>query len=314
MTKAVLFADGGAGVGLGHLRRTVQLMNALTYEGVGCRMFAPAGVQFSAPGLSLEAWNPDDDSRADFLVVDSYRLGADDVAALRKRFPMVVAIDDMADRNLLTDVVLNHNFHAATLDYSGWRARRTLLGPQWSLVDPGFSATRSRSKPPAPKRVLVSFGGVPTDHGEKLARTILRLSKTVVVDLVVPPQADPPSETSARLRVLRAPDMVEAMAQAHVYVGAAGVTALEAAAANVPMVVCALWDNQLPVIGALTAAGVPAFPQFMAEEMSQAALAEADRNGDSPVGSLFDGRGPQRAAVSILELVAHPARATARKC
>lgn len=303
MTKAVFLIDGGPKIGLGHLRRSQRLMEAMAQRNVDCQLFLPDDMLSFRD--DAKSWPGDLATlpAADIIVADSYRLPPDKVATWSRQYRLRVIVDDLADRILPAEVVINHNVNADELDYSAWKASRVLAGLSWSLVDPSFIAARDRRTAKSLNTILISFGGVAGDHGVETARAILTLAPDCMIHLVVPPKAAMPTWEHPNLTLLQAPDMATAMSDASIYVGAGGVTALEASAAGMALAVCCLYDNQIGVITRLRNMGLQAFPQYDPAQLAAAAaqiLASPRR--DNPLTEAFDGQGADRAADAILTM------------
>lgn len=304
MTTAVFLLDGGPRIGLGHIRRSMRLMSALSAAGVTTRLFVPAEVAWpQAWGPRAEPWPADlaDLPAADIVVADSYRLPEAAVRAWGRRFGIRVIVDDLADRALPAEVVLNHNINGASLDYSAWNAQRVLAGPQWALVDESFHDLRAVRSPDSSTRILVSFGGVESAAGAETAKAVFDRLPSASVDLVVPPGAAMPDISHPGLRLLPAPVMVDAMSNTGIFVGAAGVTVLEASAAGMSLCVCALYDNQAGVVAELCRLGFRAFANYDAGALAEAAVEEVRVGGcRNALSDLIDGQGAQRVARVLL--------------
>ena len=108
---------------------------------------APGRVLEAAAGRGVEAF-----------VVDSYHAEARLLAVLR-RAALVVAIDDLADRPLAVDVVVNGAWHAERLAYRVEPETRRLLGPRYALLERAFAEAMPRAVSERVERVLVTLGG-----------------------------------------------------------------------------------------------------------------------------------------------------------
>lgn len=300
----IILADCGSEIGLGHLRRCLVLATALAGQGAVCRVLTPeaSGAEFAfAAGFEVEAW-PENLAAlppATLLVADSYRLPVETMRGWRDLFACRVLIDDLADREIDADLVLNGNLYAAGLDY----AAPSLLGPEYALVDPAFFSLRGQERADPP-RALIAFGGTDDGHiGGAVATSLLALDGQLRADMVISPlHAEPhlPDGLShGRLKLHHGADMVALMASASLYIGAAGSTVLEAAAAGLPMVVAELADNQRLNIQALRELGVTAFDAIETTALAEAAGA-ALRQGESPLLALMQPGGADRAAIAIL--------------
>lgn len=304
---AILLADCGPSAGLGHLRRTLVLADALRSKGCACRMLLtdPAGAAFVRDrGFSFQIWNRAAPlAQADIVVIDGYGFDAQLPRRWREATGAIVLIvDDTAERPLAAGAILNHNLYGADLDYRAYRADKFLLGPRYALIDPSFVELAGHPRP-QPTRVVVSFGG--TDDGKlaaAAASALLARDTALQIDIIVAPFAPLSAAASGvavqfpgRCVVHRGAVMTEIMANAVLYVGAAGVTLMEAIAAGLDVVACAIADNQKINIEALTRLGYPAFPEFLPDAMAAAAL---QRLADRPtsVRPLIDGEGAGRVA------------------
>ena len=291
--------DSGPQVGLGHLRRQLVLAEALTARGAICRFGLSdpqVGIELPACVAATFAWDCRELPRegVDALVVDSYRV---DPTLLEPGRPVVVAMDDLAERPLAADLVVNHTAYGDLCDYSAYRAGRLLAGPRFAMVGAAFRALRERSA----AGLLVNFGA--TDDGRFALPLVVALRSClpqvpilVALMRVAPEQRAALEALGVDIRVAR--PLEEAMAEARVFVGAAGVSLLEALAAGRMPVVCAIADNQRINVEFLRKRGLPAFPQSDPQAMAQAVL----ECYPSPVAVAvpeLDGLGAERVAEAI---------------
>ena len=336
---SILFvADAGPMVGGGHVMRSLTLAQALAAEGAACR-FA-AGPEASA---LLASFAPDmacvrvagstaqdltqavAGERFDAVVFDHYGLAASDQQAMGKGRPALV-IDDLADRALVADVVLDAGPTRRASDYDALvpETARLLLGPHYAPVRPEFAALReaalARRGGPV-ERVLVSLGL--TDVGGITARLVDRIRPklgAVAIDVVL--GAEAPSLAGLK-RLARhderiglhveTPDMARLAAEADLAVGAAGSSAWERCVLGLPSLMAVLADNQSDAAGALaereaalvvdaTAAGFEdAFDRALARLLRDADLRARMAQASAAV---CDGLGAARVAEVFLKLVA----------
>jgi UDP-2,4-diacetamido-2,4,6-trideoxy-beta-L-altropyranose hydrolase len=150
----VIRADGSAGIGSGHLRRCLALAKALrqcgaevtlvtrALDAVAQEVLAPAGLPVLwLPGPTVgddedarQTWDLSAASRPAVVLVDHYGLGAAWHASIRRASgARVLAIDDLADRPMAVDLLVDHNLRAdAAADYG-----RVLRSPAKILSGPG---------------------------------------------------------------------------------------------------------------------------------------------------------------------------------
>jgi UDP-2,4-diacetamido-2,4,6-trideoxy-beta-L-altropyranose hydrolase len=275
---SILFvADAGPTVGGGHVIRSLTLAAALAAEGADCRFAAPPAV-----GALLEAFAPAiartvaastssqdltqavSGQRFDAVVFDHYGLAASDHQAMAKGRPTLV-IDDLADRPLGADLVLDSGPARRSQDYDGLvpETARLLLGPQYAPVRPEFAELRpgalARRGGEGVGRVLVAMGL--SDVGGVTERVLERLRPRVNgagIDVVL--GAGSPSLAGLN-RIARrderlalhvdSPDMAWLTANADFAVGAAGSSAWERCALGLPSLMVVLADNQRAAAKAL---------------------------------------------------------------
>lgn len=339
---SILFiANAGPDVGGGHVMRSLTLARALRDRGADVAFLASPPVQ-----AVLDVFGPDipvhpisdlgandlsvavADLTFDAVVFDHYDLGRDQHHSLAKGRPTLV-IDDLADRPLGADLVLDAGPARDARDYDGLaHGARLLLGPAYAPVRPAFAALRrmalQRRAEPV-RRVLVALGL--TDLGAITARVVERLQRLgdhFVFDIVVGGGAS----SLSRLRTLAAQDprlqlhvdardMAELTAAADIAVGAAGSTTWERCTLGLPSVLLVLAENQRPAAQALAARGAalvldvadPDVEEALDKAVGWLVTDEALRRDLSNASAeLCDGRGADRVAEAFLAIIAarHP--------
>jgi len=319
-------------VGGGHVMRSLTLSQALTAQGATCVFVGP-------PALAdvLDAFAPDtpriaaEDLAAaavreafDAIVFDHYGLSEPDHRAMAQGRPVLV-IDDLADRPLGADLVLDSGPARRPADYMGLTpdTARLLLGPTYAPVRPEFAVLREpalawRGEPV--QRILVSLGL--TDVGGVTARVVDLLRQRVQdvgLDVVLGGQAPslPGLAKIARRdpRVLLhvdTPHMARLTAEADLGVGAAGSTTWERCVLGLPSLMVVLADNQrgaARAIAELEAALVVdlAAPDFeVAFDRALIRLlrdAELRRRLAAASAAVCDGLGAGRTAEALLNLI-----------
>ncbi|MEX2525584.1 MAG: UDP-2,4-diacetamido-2,4,6-trideoxy-beta-L-altropyranose hydrolase [Gammaproteobacteria bacterium] len=281
---AVFRADAAAGIGGGHVIRSLALADALAGNGWTC-VFAtcPESLE-TVPALGasghriISLAGADDtesidtalDARADWLIVDHYGLDALFHRAARDWAERIAVIDDLADRRCDCDVLIDPTPGRTA---AAWENRapadcRLLTGPDYALLRPEFQRQReralSREESSECRRLFVSFGF--TDAGghtltalEGIRRAGLRVPvdvvigrasiwREVILDLAVTlPYPVRIHEESANIAAI--------MAAADMAVGAGGGTALERCCLGLPSIVIVIAANQAANTSALAQAG-----------------------------------------------------------
>ncbi len=324
-----LRADGGEGIGAGHLARCLALAQAWI-DGGGEVVLATAAVpdewrrRYEAEGVAVvdigsagavapasaeieggAGAGPEAVAAVDVWVVDGYRIGP---------LPGVARYLRIDDRGISGDdaatLVLDQNLGADPADYPQ-PADRVLAGPRFALLRRDLVAAaaareaRGDDRDPGPPRVLVAAGGAPAPAVRRLVDAVVAELADADLGLVVWGGADDP---------------VPALARADVALAAAGSTLWELCRFGIPAVVVAVADNQVPLAAAAVASGVaidagrvtggaadPA-PDVVAALVRSLAVDDGRRQAMAATGrALVDGGGAARVAERIrAELLPEP--------
>ncbi len=315
------------------MRRCLALAEALAERGAGVTfavtdegpvLDAVRGAGVEARGVPADEAVTLDRTRAlaremaaGILVLDSYR--AEPQAIARGGAPLMAVIDDLADRPLPVDLVVNGLAGAESLPYQVAAHTRLLLGPRYALLRRPFRAPPARPVAARPGRVLITTGG--EDRAGLVPRLVDAVAgalSEVVLDVVVGPlfaNAGEIQRSSARwpgrVTLHQHPaDLSDLMRRADVAVTGGGQTTYELAATGTPAVAIPLAANQERTLRALEAAGTltvvwraadRGLPSVVAEGLKHLADDPQARDRQSQAGRrLVDGRGAERVAGVLL--------------
>lgn len=287
--------DASVQIGSGHLMRCLTLADALHGQGAECQficrkheghmmsLIEQRGYPVKALPASMNTFNPaaepahaawlgcdwEEDAVqtqqaigadvVDWLIVDHYALDRRWHQTLRPSTKHLMVIDDLADRSLDCDLLLDQNFY---LDrdrrYEGLVPAHciTLLGPDYVLLRPEFSHMRQRlrDRDGMVKRLFVFFGS--TDPGNQTALVLAALRELGMVEIavdVVVGAANPWSrEIEAACSDLpnvlfhrQISNMAELMASADLGIGAGGSAMWERCCLGLPTIVVVTAANQM---------------------------------------------------------------------
>jgi len=286
--RVILRADASASVGTGHVVRSRTLAEGLLARGWRAMLVTrdlPQGLVDTLADTAIELVRlPADGSRgsepaeiaarieddAALVVGDDYDVDAAWFEGIRRRVPTaaLMAIDDLADRRLPVDLVLNQNLGASSAAYAGLVPvdARVLAGPMYALLRPEFARLRARrrARDGRVERILVFMSGA--DDADVTARAVVALGglgePRRAVDVVV--GAAYPHLPGLREIVDRTPGthlhvnteaMAELMDAADLAVGAASSASWERCALGLPAVLITLDDNQVASERLLVEAG-----------------------------------------------------------
>ena len=339
--KVAIRVDASREIGHGHVVRCLALADALSREGAEvvfmCQQLPGDAVeQIREAGFLCWLLSPvssveeDADQTAslldhapgwNWLVVDHYRLSVRWSRVLRARVGHILAIDDLANRLIDCDVLLDQNLHRdPTRRYAGLVAPTSLqlLGPDYALLRPEFQRAREALQPRDGQlqRMLVCFGGSDVLNATQIALLALlpafpRLSFDVVVGAAYPHEVSLRQicATHANVQItVAAEDMVSRMVEADLFVGAGGSMTWERAAVGLPGITISIAENQRSLCRLLhdRSENMDLGPL---EAFDPAALCEAVRHLASDAGAVremgkalsrhCDGRGSMRVAAVL---------------
>ncbi len=336
--RVLFVVNAGPSVGGGHFMRGLNLARALEAGGAACAFTGPSAVAglaetFASPALCAGTFVESDfvagaaelAAGYDALVFDHYDLDADDHRRIAAGRPTLV-VDDLADRPLAADLLLDAGAARRAEDYAGLvpAHAQLLLGPNHAALSPAFAALRDetlarRAATARVERVLVSLGL--TDVGGITARTVETLLPVLgerALGVVVGGQAT----SLPALREIAAADprvalhidsrdMPRLTAEVDLAIGASGSSSWERCVLALPTVSLVLADNQREAAQALSDLGahrsLDAEP-LVAEDLRRTFTALADdpdawRAMSAAAAQVCDGLGARRTASRFIALI-----------
>ena len=336
----ILFAPAsGAGVGGGHVMRDLTLAMALQERGATCAFaVAESGrkliERFADADAAWPLFDRSDDPvslvaaaaafQAGAVVLDDYGLDAGRVAALRERIPVLVVIDDLADRTYACDLLIDPGLGRDEADYAGRvpQTCRLALGPAYALVRPDVATLAQAdagSHAGEVRRVFVSFGLSDVDGiAARAVRVVRLLAPAVHFDVALASDAESlpaltaMAETDPGLHIHPdAREVAALMRAADVAVGAGGSSTWERCALGQPTLAAIVADNQREMIRNLAGAGVllaadtadAGFDKRFAAAFGELLRPEVRLRLSAASRALCDGQGAGRAADAILALI-----------
>jgi UDP-2,4-diacetamido-2,4,6-trideoxy-beta-L-altropyranose hydrolase len=326
---------GSPTVGLGHVRRCLTLAEALRAlaaqicffvndDPIVTDVIAWAGFEaMTVPdGTSdstlsaLKRWQPE------ALILDSYDLTADFMATVRRSVKLLVAIDDLADRELPVDIVVNGTINALSLHYTALPTTRFFLGPAYILLRNEFAQRPDRAIRECIEQVLLTIGGSDPHHlTPRLMEWVRETLTEASLDVVVGPffertgsVGDVAARYPGRAHIHHNPSyMRDLMVKADLAVAGGGQTTYELAATGTPTIAICVADNQQDTVKGMDAAGTLAFvgdagdpnlETVVKHTLRRLAADPTARKEMSRKGlSVIDGQGASRVAQVILQAI-----------
>lgn len=298
--QATFRVDASIAMGIGHAMRCLTLANALVELGVRTtfitrehhghlaelmRAQGHVVLLLPAPEVRFHAhdkhaadaellgvsWQKDADEtlnaldgccKPDWLIVDHYALDASWHRRLCKHVGRLFIIDDLANRPMDCDLLLDQTYGRRKEDYARCVEKkcRMLLGAGWALLRPEFAELRPkaivrRKEFTGVRRVLISIGGADPDNVTGIVLNALMLiawPNRVHIDVVLGSRA-PHLQTILQQAAAHplevtvtndADDMAERMLEADLAIGAGGSTSWERCCLGLPALITVCADNQ----------------------------------------------------------------------
>lgn len=174
MHKVILRADGNTQIGLGHVYRLIAMCEILSPK-FECHfaIHNPGEkvkelIQEYCPVIELMADNPVQEleelkgiiSKMDTVVLDGYNFNIDYMQSLRQLCDKLVVVDDMADRPLSADIIINHGRSGIEDIYKGSGAKKILCGFDYLLLRKQFlQAAKKQRQVNEVNSLLICMGG-----------------------------------------------------------------------------------------------------------------------------------------------------------
>ncbi|MFM7010081.1 MAG: UDP-2,4-diacetamido-2,4,6-trideoxy-beta-L-altropyranose hydrolase [Betaproteobacteria bacterium] len=275
--SVVFRCNAGPSIGLGHLTRCRALAHALCEQGQQCVMVGPDLIYATPTDDQIfEDWIPVSDwssstedaskliaiaqhYRAEWLVLDDYRIDEIYQLAVRAAGLRWLQFDGTANKPLWADVVVNANPAVQVDDYCAVLRNRNaqlLLGPQYAILRPEFASVERRAPGRRVKKILITFGGG-DDRGanEFVLTTLVPKTPTEIQFSVVSGASNPNNERlenwinslgGGRVDLHINPESVaDLFVSCDLAVIAGGTTTYEAAYCALPMILVTIADNQI---------------------------------------------------------------------
>ncbi|WP_374385326.1 UDP-2,4-diacetamido-2,4,6-trideoxy-beta-L-altropyranose hydrolase [Dongia sp.] len=346
-TRTVIFRTvADEKIGTGHAMRCHALWMRLESLGWRCLLAAdeksceflgstvPARVQIRLQGQDAQdhaAQIAASAGACDVLIIDDYAVTSEFATAARRFAARIVYFDDLADRALDADVIVNPtpgDWNARYASLNGKRKAHLLLGPDAALLRQQFMGRRAQQQQAVESkdkksvsRVLIAFGGVDPLDGTGLALDVLKDMPGLSVDVVLGSQAphiervrSQIAACNGRARLLTdVADMAGLMASADLAIGAPGTSAWERSCIGLPSILVGIAENQRFNAQVIEQAGAGLLAGFLTTEAradvakklaahltNLHASPDLQRRMAQAAFDICDGRGTQRITVALL--------------
>lgn len=296
--RVLIRADSSSSLGLGHLSRCLALADELLLRGAevifACRalqgnflslidqekfklILLPMDVRYDFVDASFNCWEnnlQNEDAlatlhalggvRLDLVIIDHYLLDSTWHSKIKKHTKKLMVIDDVGNRKLLCDFLLDQNFGATEEKYRGVLIDTPtfLLGGSFALLHRDFRNFRSISLRDRHKRdlqkILISVGGSDPDGNTLKVLTELEKSNTrYLTECIVLHHPSQPrhNEVCDKIKsqqfdcrlVPFERDMAKLLVGIDLVIGASGSSTWERCCLGVPAIQIVTAENQMAV-------------------------------------------------------------------
>lgn len=335
-TPTIVFRTGGGmQKGFGHVRRCLSLAESLHLKKAASVFLLDGGQivqrKVASSGFAALAVRHEEDVsmtielcrelQSHVVVVDSYEIKTNYFRSLANANLKVVVIDDLADRELPVDLVVNSSPGAEKIEYQGAPYTKYLMGSQYALLRQEFTEKPYRTINSQIRRVLITIGGTdPNGITLCLMRCVTEALDQVHLDVVIGPLfedvgliASYAKERAGTTTLHHDPkEMRSLMLSADLALCGGGQTTYELAACGTPSIGIRIADNQTWNLRNLACAGMLIWvadgkDTYLESKVIEALFRLANdvslRLVMSKIGrTLVDGQGTSRVASAILEL------------
>lgn len=255
----IIRADGGNGIGMGHLMRTSVLADELLKSDEVIYVCSDAykeGITFLKNKGYQVIETPDVVNTllslsADCIVTDNYAIDEEYIDKIRAHFDVVGYIDDNALLPYKADFIVNQNYKAEEVSYEVNASCKMLLGSRYLLVRDEFRSMKQVTIHQDVKRILLTVGG--SDNWNYtdllLGELVEHINCTfhVVIGPVFPYKEELMKKYSEYQNVVFeiTPRMSEVVNKCDIAISSSGSTLYELGLLGVPTIAIIVADNQI---------------------------------------------------------------------
>lgn len=205
-----------------------------------------------------------DELKPDWIIVDHYALDEEWCSLIEKRNCKILVVDDLGDRKLNCDVLLDQNLGSSAKKYDGKLpvSCTTLFGPTFALLRGEFREWRDRNQErrinSQIENILVTMGGVDAENytlrvlkeitksefAKNCAFTVV-LGRSYIHTTTLYAFLD---TSKLKVSVLsNVKNIAEIMNESDLCIGAAGSTSWERCCMGLPTITLSIADNQIDI-------------------------------------------------------------------
>lgn len=204
MARIGIRADGGTGIGMGHIMRCMSLAKSFTQAGDEVFFFSqaqlgietlekagfltiPIGLAHSVNSAGEQLARVLQEYQIDVLIVDSYQVTTTYFEILKPSVGCLVYIDDENKQENCADMIINGNITAEYLHYRKFQnGQQFLLGPQYNMIRDEFRGIPPHTTKQMVENLMITTGGTdPYDTTKQLLLLLLAAEGLQTMELHV---------------------------------------------------------------------------------------------------------------------------------
>ncbi|MBI4825109.1 MAG: UDP-2,4-diacetamido-2,4,6-trideoxy-beta-L-altropyranose hydrolase [Nitrospirae bacterium] len=337
--RILIRTDASPDIALGHLKRCISLAEGLRIKGVEPVFLSLddnsakellSSFTFESGFINTPINTGDDADKTlsfmrendlDSVIFDSYSVDAKYLDTFSKKNFKVICMDDLADRPLPCDMVINGGLGAEELKYE---APHKLLGINYCILSRPFREPSAYEENTDVRNVLITMGGI--DHyrlSERSMRMLDELPGDFSITVIIGPYyenvkeiEDVAGSIEKDVELIRGSnDLYPFMKKCDMAISAGGFTLYELATLKKPVIGISLWENQYRNVNELDKKGIilglnysddASFDNKLESSIKRLADDSSLRNTMAQrAGRMFDGQGAVRAADEIRKFLEH---------
>ncbi|WP_286910450.1 UDP-2,4-diacetamido-2,4,6-trideoxy-beta-L-altropyranose hydrolase [Clostridium sp. UBA1652] len=266
--KALIRADGGFNVGMGHIIRCMALYDELIKNNVECIFvskkdnvvegyFKDKKVRYilmeamELDGEKIEIKNIIKNYNTDVIITDSYNMNEEYLLFLKSLSRYLVSIDDNYLFDYPSDIVVNPNVYAERKKYNK-KTSKYLLGGQYCILRDEFRESSHKNIKVKAENILITMGGTDVNNVTPFIIKAIKKIHGININVIVGKGfenrelIEKSCKNGQNIKLIYNPkDMRILMENADVCISSSGSTLYELASLGVPTLFVIQADNQL---------------------------------------------------------------------
>lgn len=253
----------------------------------------------------------------DWVVTDHYGIDSEYIKKIKKNGFKILSVDDAAQIDYCSDIILNQNIGSEKLRYSKKINSELLLGPKYVLLREELLRKNKMTESKNVKKILLTFGGTDNDN---FTLKILKLLDSAIENKEFLVIAGPLnkfyedikkySEDRNNITIIKSPEnLADVYSKTDIAISAGGSSCYELAYFGIPNIIISIADNQLRIAEELEKQKVSIYSgkkdelnkEELIEKVKELIKNQTLRKKMSSNGKkLVDGKGKQR-VVNFME-------------